>query len=144
MTPKHDLYELIQSLTDGEISAFRKKILKRKGKHVYMKVFDEMLQQPHYDEADLKEKFSGEKTLNNFSIAKKNLYEKLMEELCAMPHHQDIESQFDKFRQQISILVKISAGGRMRTTAATTTLSLMHSAAELRSPSSIIAKCRWS
>ncbi|MEM7037202.1 MAG: hypothetical protein AAF570_09505 [Bacteroidota bacterium] len=83
-------------------------MLKRKGKHIYLKVFESILEMDHYDEAALKAKFTGEKTLNNFSIAKKNLYEKLMDMLCSMPHHQDIESQFDKFRQQISILVKKS------------------------------------
>ncbi|MEM0996044.1 MAG: hypothetical protein AAGN35_03145 [Bacteroidota bacterium] len=108
MTPKLDLYELIHALNDGEVKTFRKEILKRRGKHTYLKVFDAIRAQEIYDEAALKEQFAGEKTLNNFSIAKKNLYEKLLDVLCQLPYHQTIETQFDRFRQQIAILIKKS------------------------------------
>lgn len=108
MTPKPDLFELVKSLTDGEISAFRKRILGRKGKHVYLQLFEAILEQEDYSEADLKARFKGEKTLNNFSIAKKNLYEKLLEVLCHMPHNQTLETKFDKFRHQVSILLQKS------------------------------------
>ncbi|MFN8393398.1 MAG: hypothetical protein U0176_01850 [Bacteroidia bacterium] len=108
MTPKLDLYDLIQSLTDKEIKAFRSEILKRQGDHVYLKVFDTMLEMQAYDEDRAKEQFEGTRTLNNFSIAKSNLYERLLEVLCGMPHYQSIETEFDRFRQQITILVKKS------------------------------------
>lgn len=108
MTPKHDLYELVQSLTNSEINSFRKEITKRKGRHVYLMLFDYLLEMPAYDEEVLKDHFKGEKTLNNFSIAKSNLYEKVLNVLCSMPHHQNLETRFDQFRQQISILVKKS------------------------------------
>ena len=108
MTPKTDLFELIHSLTDKEIKAFRAEILKRKGDHTYLKVFELILDMNLYDEAKLKSHFKGTKTLNNFSIAKNNLYEKLLDVLCALPHHQNIESKFDLFRQQITIMVKKS------------------------------------
>ena len=108
MTPKVELFELIHSLTEKEIRAFRAEILKRNGDHIYIKVFDLILEMEAYDESLLKSEFSGTKTLNNFSIAKNNLYEKLLNVLCGMPHHQNIESKFDLFRQQITIMVKKS------------------------------------
>ncbi len=108
MTPKLDLYDLIHSLTASEQNSFRKEILKRKGRHLYLQVFDAILEQESYDEAALKDQFSGEKTLNNFSIAKSNLYEKVLEVLTSLPHYQNLETKFDKLRQQISILLKKS------------------------------------
>ena len=108
MTPKADLFELIKSLTESEIKAFRNDVQSRKGKHTYILVFDAINELSAYDEAVLKKKFTGTKTLNNFSIAKSNLYEKLLEVMCLLPHHQTIETRFDRFRQQIAILVKKS------------------------------------
>ena len=108
MTPKPDLFDLIHSLTASEQNSFRKEILKRKGKHTYLLVFEAILEMESYDEAALKERFEGEKTLNNFSIAKSNLYEKVLEVLTHLPHHQNLETRFDRFRQQISILLKKS------------------------------------
>ena len=108
MTPKIDLYELIHALNEGEIKVFRKEILRRKGKHTYLQLFEAILKQEVHDEEALKEKFKGEKTLNNFSIAKKNLYEKLLDVLCQLPYHQTTETQLDRFRQQIAILIKKS------------------------------------
>ena len=108
MTPKHDLFDLIQSLSNTEINAFRKEVGQRAGKKVYLKVFEAILSMEAYDEASLKTQFKGEKTLNNFSIAKSNLYEKILEILSRLPHHQNLETKFDKFRHQISILLKKS------------------------------------
>lgn len=108
MTPKHDLFDLIHSLTASEQNSFRKEVLKRKGRHIYLQVFEAILEQEKYDEDALKAKFAGEKTLNNFSIAKSNLYEKILEVMTSLPHHQNLETRFDQFRQQISILLKKS------------------------------------
>lgn len=108
MTPKLDLYDLIHSMTASEQNSFRKEIQKRKGRHLYLQVFEAILEQEEYDEAALKERFKGEKTLNNFSIAKSNLYEKVLEVLTALPHYQNLETRFDKLRSQISILLKKS------------------------------------
>jgi hypothetical protein len=108
MTPKSDLYDLVHSLTEKEVKAFRQEILKRQGDHIYLKVFDTLIELQSFDEEIVKAQFEGTKTLNNFSIAKSNLYERLLEVLCTMPHNQNIESQFDQFRQQITILVKKS------------------------------------
>jgi hypothetical protein len=108
MTPKFDLFELVKSLTEKEVKVFRTEILKRQGDHVYIKVFDGILAQEEYEEEKLKANFKGSKTLNNFSIAKNNLYEKVLEVMCELPHHQNIETKFDLFKQQITILVKKS------------------------------------
>ena len=67
MTPKLDLYDLIHSMTASEQNSFRKEINKRKGRHLYLQVFEAILEQETYDEADLKEQFKGEKTLGFFS-----------------------------------------------------------------------------
>jgi|GEM_PF-2273644 hypothetical protein len=108
MTPKNDLHELIHSLTESEVSVFRKEILKREGQHIYLQVFDAILDMEEYKEEALKKQFKGKKTLNNFSIAKNNLYEKVLEVLCQLPHHQNIETRFDKFKQQVAILIRKS------------------------------------
>lgn len=108
MTPKTDLFDLVHSLTDREAKAFKSEIMKRQGEHVYLKLFDIIRAQEQFDEEKIKSGFEGSKTINNFSIAKSNLYEKLLEVLCAMPQHQNIETDFDRFRQQISILVRKS------------------------------------
>jgi len=108
MTPKSDLYDLVHSLTEKEVKTFRSEIMKRQGDHVYLKVFDTLLALESFDEESVKAQFTGTKTLNNFSIAKSNLYERVLEVLCLMPHNQNIEYQFDQFRQQITILVKKS------------------------------------
>jgi hypothetical protein len=108
MTPKHDLHELVHSLTEAELSAFRKEVLRRDGQHIYLQIFEALLEMVDYDEAKLKRMFKGKKTLNNFSIAKNNLYEKILEVLCELPHHQNIETRFDHFKQQITILIRKS------------------------------------
>ena len=108
MTPKHDLHEMVHSLTETEISTFRKEVLRREGQHIYLQIFDAILAMEEYDEVKLKKLFKGKKTLNNFSIAKNNLYEKILDVLCELPHHQNIETRFDRFKQQISILIRKS------------------------------------
>ena len=108
MTPRKDLFELIHSLTEREANAFRKEIGKRKGRHLYLEVFEAILKMEEYDERSLKKRFSGSKTLNNFSIAKNNLYEKILEVVAYLPYHQNIETTLYLFRQQITILVKKS------------------------------------
>ncbi|MFM2376164.1 MAG: hypothetical protein RLZZ165_1261 [Bacteroidota bacterium] len=108
MTPRSDLFDLIQSLTEKEIKAFRTEITKRKGDHVYLKLFDAFLATEHFDEEKAKAQFEGTKTINNFSIAKINLYDRLLEILCTLSHYQSIETDFDRYRQQIGILVKKS------------------------------------
>ena len=99
---------MIHSLTEGESAAFRKEILKREGQHIYLQIYDAILEMPEYDEELLKKMFKGKKTLNNFSIAKNNLYEKVLDILCQLPHHQNIETKFDRFKQQVSILIRKS------------------------------------
>ncbi len=108
MTPKSDLYDLVKSLTEKEVKAFKAEIMKRQGDHVYLKVFDILHEMESFDEEKAKAQFQGTKTLNNFSIAKSNLYDRLLEVLCELPHHQSIETEFDRYRQQITILVKKS------------------------------------
>lgn len=108
MTPKSDLFDLIKSLTEKEVKAFKADIMKRQGDHVYLKVFDSLVEMEQYDEDKAKAQFHGSKTLNNFSIAKSNLYDRLLDVLCQLPHYQSIETEFDHFRQQITILVKKS------------------------------------
>jgi hypothetical protein len=108
MTPKSDLFDLVKSLTEKEVKAFRAEIEKRQGDHVYLKVFDALLEMEAFDEEKAKAQFKGTKTINNFSIAKSNLYDRLLELLCELPHYQSIETEFDQYRQQITILVKKS------------------------------------
>jgi hypothetical protein len=95
-------------MTEKEVKVFRAEILKRKGDHIYIKVFDGILEMEIYDEETLKANFDGTKTLNNFSIAKNNLYEKILDVLCTLPHYQNVESKFDYFRQQVTILLRKS------------------------------------
>lgn len=106
MKPKQDLYDLVNSLSSLEVSGFRNEITKRKGKHTYLKLFDALLEMEEYDEYALKKRFKGEKTLNNFSVAKANLYEKILEVIVQLPQNQNMEVEFDHVRQQVSILVK--------------------------------------
>ncbi len=108
MTPKSDLFDLVHSLTEKEIKAFKAEIMKRQGDHVYLKLFDTLIEMESFEEEKIKAQFVGTKTLNNFSIAKSNLYDRLLEVLCTLPHNQNIETEFDKFRQQVTILVKKS------------------------------------
>ena len=82
MTPKHDLHEMVHSLTETEISTFRKEVLRREGQHIYLQIFDAILAMEEYDEVKLKKLFKGKKTLNNFSIAKNNLDEKILDVRC--------------------------------------------------------------
>ena len=67
MTPKSDLYDLVKSLTEKEVKAFKAEIMKRQGDHVYLKVFDILHGMESFDEEKAKAQFQGTKTLNNFS-----------------------------------------------------------------------------
>jgi len=60
------LFDLVKSLTEKEVKAFREEIQQRQGDHVYLKVFDAMLEMETFDEEKAKAQFKGTKTINNF------------------------------------------------------------------------------
>jgi len=104
MVVSKNLFELIKSLSASEKGYFRKRAsLQIKGEETnYIKLFKEIDNQVIYDEAKLLKKFSGEKFIVNFSVAKNYLYELIMESLEA--YHTDPDSQLRSTVRRLEIL----------------------------------------
>ncbi|MEM7104321.1 MAG: hypothetical protein AAF502_14375 [Bacteroidota bacterium] len=83
MAKKDSLFRLIKSMDRSEKGYFKKFASMYSGKRSqnYLRLFEEIDKQSNYDEKKIKEKFKGEKLLNNFSVAKNYLADTILKAL---------------------------------------------------------------
>jgi len=75
MKASHDLFELIQSMSQGEKRYFKLFVKQQRGKDVgYLRLFDAIAKQTHYDEEKLLKKFRRETFAKHLHVAKNYLY----------------------------------------------------------------------
>ena len=95
MTPSHDLFRLIQSLSSTEKAYFKKHASftrQDKGKNIYLALFDAVAKQKAYDEEKLKKKFKGQTFVKQFPVIKNYLYSKILDALEL--YHSDLNQRF--------------------------------------------------
>lgn len=95
MTPSHDLFRLIKSLSPTEKAYFQKasSFAKHKnGKNIYQMVFDAISSQKEYNEEKIKQKFRGEVFVKQFPVIKNYLYGRILDSL--EQYHSDLNQRF--------------------------------------------------
>lgn len=82
MKPSTELFDLIKSLDKKEITYFRKASKGQEdGKSQYLELFEAILRQPEYDEGLLKNQFADHGLGSWFAVAKKYLYDRIIDVL---------------------------------------------------------------
>ncbi|MBI3509057.1 MAG: hypothetical protein HY064_00220 [Bacteroidetes bacterium] len=104
MTPKDDLFRLIKSLSRNEKGYFRKDSQATAGTSGsnYLRLFDAIDLQDEYDEAALRKKFSGEKFVKQFHVAKNYLFNLILKSLES--YHSSVDSELQSQLHRIEIL----------------------------------------
>lgn len=98
----HHLFDLIHSMTKSEKRYFRIMSGKEEDK-VYIKLFELIDKQSHYNESDIKNAIKNKDTLKNFHVAKKYLFELIMKSLIAFHNDMNPGARAKQLIQQIHI-----------------------------------------
>lgn len=98
----HHLFDLIHSMTKSEKRYFRIMSGKEEDK-VYIKLFELIDKQSHYNEKEIKNDLKNKDTLKNFHVAKKYLFELIMKSLIAFHHEINADARAKQLIQQIGI-----------------------------------------
>lgn len=77
-TSSRDLFNLIRAMTKSEKGYFKKHAGFTGSNKIYLKLFDAIDAQKVYDEDQLREKFKGEQFVKQISVAKNNLYSRIL------------------------------------------------------------------
>lgn len=108
MKPSDDLHKLIKSLTKAE-KIFFKKYSKR---HVlgngnkYVMLFDVIEEQEkNYDENLVRERFKGDRFINQIHVAKNYLYDLILKTLSIMHSEKEIDFVLFEFLKKIKLLI---------------------------------------
>lgn len=80
MSAKNDLFKLIKTLDAGEIKHFRRQARQNpnRGPNNYLRLFEALRQEDHYDEAKIKQQFKGEGLEKHYANVKRYLYQELL------------------------------------------------------------------
>jgi len=81
MKPSDDLFQLIQSMTRAEKRRFKLMAARHGGEKQYLRLFDAIAAQTVYDEQELRVRFEGERFLRQLNVAKRYLYDLILESL---------------------------------------------------------------
>lgn len=100
-----DLHQLITSLSQSERRLFKLRATQTgKRSSNYLRLFDEIAAQEVYDEEKIKAFFTGEKILNNFSVAKAYLYQNILDSLRQGRARKSPEMEVREMLDHIEIL----------------------------------------
>lgn len=105
MSSSDDLYILIKSLTKTEKRHFKLTSSIQAGEKKYLKLFDAIAKQEHYDEKAIINQFEKERFIKNFSVAKAYLSESILNSLETFHSNTSIDGQLRKQISQIKILI---------------------------------------
>ncbi len=100
------LHELIHSMTQGEkrhFSIYSKRHVVGE-RNTYSILFDAISKQAVYDEKKLLRKFAGQKMTNNFSAAKHQLYQLILEGLRSFHAGKSVDSELRGLLEKVEVL----------------------------------------
>ncbi|MDF2435946.1 MAG: hypothetical protein K0Q95_322 [Bacteroidota bacterium] len=105
MKTSDHLFKLIKSLSKSEKGYFKKyaNFHVRNEMNNYTRIFDAIDLQKEYDEKKILKKFSNERFINQFAVAKNYLYEMILESLEA--YHKNSTTEIRSILNRIEILV---------------------------------------
>ncbi len=83
LKPRPYLFELVSSLSKGEVTAFKRSIKHRHGFESYIKLFDYLRKRKDYDEGKLKKDLHKEPVIGFLAVAKNYLYNTILQFLCS-------------------------------------------------------------
>ncbi len=83
LKPRPYLFELIASLTKGEVAAFKRYIKHRHGFEGYIRLFDYLRRRSEYDEEKLKKDLRSEAIVGYLAVSKNYLYNTILQFLGA-------------------------------------------------------------
>ncbi len=106
MNKKEYIFELIQSMTQGEKRYFKIIVASFEGKNkTYIKLFDAIDKQKEYDEKAIKKKFAKESFVNHFAVVKNNLFNLILKTLRFYHSKDDNREQVSHYKENFRILV---------------------------------------
>lgn len=141
MNPSSELFQLIKSMSGTEKRYFKV----YSSKHIigeqnsYVMLFDAIDKQKEYDEAELKNKFSGENFTKHFAWRKNYLYNHLLDSLQAYHLNLTADSVIRKKMQQVKILYDKGLYEQCRKLLE----AIKEEAEEYENFSYMIEVCRW-
>ncbi|HMS33198.1 MAG TPA: hypothetical protein PKC91_03855 [Ignavibacteria bacterium] len=91
MKPTQELYDLIKSLTGSEKRYFKLNASKQKGNKNYLKLFDAIDSQKHFDENEMKRRFKNEKFILNLTVTKNYLYSLIIKNLVSFNDKKSVD-----------------------------------------------------
>jgi len=102
------LFDLVHSLLPSEKASFQRamKARKKKGRHLYLELYEQILQQPHYHEGQLKEHFTGTSFGKSLAFPKSHLYDQVLHHLRAQATDQALRPQMRARLDEIELLVE--------------------------------------
>ena len=83
LRPRPYLFELITSLTKGEVTAFKRSIKHRHGFESYIRLFDYLRRRKEYDEEKLKKDLANEPVVGFLAVGKNYLYNTILQFLSS-------------------------------------------------------------
>jgi|GEM_PF-903319 len=106
MKEKDDLFELIQSMDAHEKGYFKKytRLHGNAGDNNYLLLFDAINRQQEYNEAQILQKFRGEKFIRQIGVAKHYLYELILRSLRAYRENQSTLARLNGWMENAEIL----------------------------------------
>ena len=107
-TPSTDLFILIKSLTPQEKKYFKQlsRVYSDDRENSYELLFDAIEAQQEYDEAEIKQKFKGYGFINQLSVAKNYLYDKILDALYNQHSEVDDMLQIERMIGRVEILMR--------------------------------------
>ncbi len=91
MKPTRELFDLIKSLTGSEKRYLKLNASKQKGNKNYLKLFDAIDSQKHFDENELKQRFKNEKFILNLTVTKNYLYSLIIKNLISFNDKKSVD-----------------------------------------------------
>lgn len=104
MKRKDYLFYLIKSLNRTEKRYLKLHVKHAQGETIYLRLFDAIDQQDHYDEAALKVNFKGEKFIKHFHLAKRYLYDLILESLRNYHKQVSKKAMLNEWLKNVEIL----------------------------------------
>ncbi len=107
MNKKNHLFQLIQSLNQGEKRYFKLFASTFEGKNkTYIKLFDAIAKQKEYDERALKKKFKNESFVKHFAVAKSNLFNLILRVLRFYHTNNHPREKVNQYKDKYVVLLR--------------------------------------
>ena len=106
MSGNSHLFQLIKTLTPGEVKHFRKEAgrFENKGSNNYLRLFETLLGREDYDERAIKAGFAGEGLEKHFANVKRYLYRRLLAFLAMRAKDADPRAELEELLHQAGVL----------------------------------------